>query len=221
VSGNFKIGPLQLEAQDLLLEFHGDREHPDQNFFLIGGTLTLPQLKNVSVTLGDGGNGDGLKVFTNTGPWQLDAFKLLIPVIHAGPIELDDVTIGFKVKDRADWDLLVGGTFVILKEVRFEGTRLTVKLDLGEMNGVFIVNGFGVDLRGLDPGFPILDTGAFITDIGLDAENLNDPTKLSVDAVLGAAFGDSIQVGGNSYALVQVTAEGKYHPGDIDVIGTL
>src|SRR5262249_42814997 len=51
VSGNFKIGPLQLEAQDLLLEFHGDREHPDQNFFLIGGNLTLPQLKNVSVTL--------------------------------------------------------------------------------------------------------------------------------------------------------------------------
>src|SRR5262249_40238752 len=145
----------------------------------------------------------------------------LIPVIHAGPIELDDVTIGFKFKDRADWDLLVGGTFVILKEGRFEGTRITVKLDLGEANGVFIVKSFGVDLRGLDPGIPILETGGCITDIGLDAENLTDPSKLSIDAVLGAAFGDRVQVGGNSYALVQVTAEGKYHPGDIDVIGTL
>src|SRR5262249_61581867 len=134
VSGPFPLGPLQLEAQDLLLEFHGDRDHPDKNFFLIGGTVTLPQLKNVSVTLGDGGNGDGLKVFTNTGQWQLDGFKLLIPVIHAGPIELDDVTIGFKFKDRADWDLPVAGTFVIPKGGRFEGTRLTVNIDHGEMN---------------------------------------------------------------------------------------
>jgi hypothetical protein len=221
VSGNFKLGPLQVEAQNLIIELHADTLHPKLGYFLIGGTLTLPQLKNVSVTLGDGGNGDGLKVFTSTGQWQLDGFKLLIPVIYAGPIELDDVTIGFTIKDKADWDLLVAGTFVILKEGSFQGTRITVKLDLGEKNGVFIVNGFGVDLRGLSPGIPILDTGAFLTDIGLDAENLNDPSKLSIDAVLGAAFGDSIQVGGNSYALVQVTAEGKYHPGDIDVIGTL
>src|SRR5262249_17535776 len=46
VSGNFRIGPLQIEAQDLTLAFHGDHSDPSKSFFLIGGTLTLPQLKN-------------------------------------------------------------------------------------------------------------------------------------------------------------------------------
>ncbi|MHC5539087.1 autotransporter outer membrane beta-barrel domain-containing protein, partial [Singulisphaera rosea] len=219
-SGTFQIGPLQLAAQNLVLRYHKGGGDGSDDYFLIGGTVTLPQLKGVSVTLGEGGDGDGLKVFTKTGHWELDGFKLVIPEIVVGPIELDDVTIGFSEKSAQDWDLLVGGTIVLLKEGSFQGTRITVKLELGEEAGNFIVQGFAVDLRGLDPGIPILDTGGFITDIGLDAENLNK-SNVSIDAVLGASFGESIQVAGNSYSLIQVTAEGKYTPGDVDITGSM
>lgn len=219
-SGAFEIGPLQLVAQNLVLDYHGEGLNNSNNYFLIGGTITLPQLKGVSVTLGDGGDGDGLKIFTSTGHWQLDGFKLVIPEIVVGPVELDAVTIGFSEVDTQNWTLLVGGTIVLFKEGTFQGTRITVKLELGEQDGNFIVEGFAVDLRGLDPGIPILDTGGFITDIGLDAENL-DKSDFSIDAVIGAAFGGSIQVAGNSYSLVQITAEGKFTPGDLDITGQI
>lgn len=121
---------------------------------LIGGTITLPQFKVVSVTLGDGGDGDGLKIFTSTGHRELDGSKIVIPEIVAGPIELDAVTVGFSEKDTRNWDLLVGGTIVLFKEGTFQRTRITVKLQLGEQDGNSIVEGFAVDLRGLEPRDP-------------------------------------------------------------------
>src|SRR5262249_23233635 len=123
-------------------------------------------------------------------------------------------------QNSQNWDLLVGGKFVLLKEGSFQGSSVGVKLQLGEQAGQFIVEGFGVDLRGLDPGIPVLDPGAVITDLGLDAENLNK-SHFSLHAVLGLAFGESVNVGGNSYSLVQASLEGKYTPGDFDVLGTL
>src|SRR5262249_32153379 len=75
LNGQFKIKGITIAAQNLTVEVDAGT----QGFLLINGSVTLPDLRNVSVQLGDGSGAGGLKVDLNTGQFMLSGFQIVLP----------------------------------------------------------------------------------------------------------------------------------------------
>src|SRR5262249_34049140 len=152
----------------------------------------------------------GLSVNTATGDWALDGWRIVLPSFGSGKFSIEGLTLGFSKGSQAgDWLLLVAGS------VRpFGGTEVMVRLGPGPQAGVFIIESFGVQARGLVPGIPLGTSGINVSDLGLDVQNINRG-NLSAGLLLGATFGRKITVAGQQYSLFQVSAEGTYRPGQL------
>src|SRR5262249_3704043 len=177
----------------------------------MSGTVILKNFRNAMVTLGDSGQAGALTINLSTGRWQLDGFRIVLPKF----LMFDAVTLGWSYKDARDWDLLVAGG------ISLAGKDIQVKIPTGEKAGKFVIESFGVQVRGLNPGIALGDSGLFITDLGLEGENLT--TNQTIRILLGAAFGGKIAIAGKEYALAQLTVQGQWtrSPGELDIAGAL
>src|SRR5262249_10820122 len=176
----------------------------------MSGTVILKNFRNAMVTLGDGGQAGGLTINLSTGRWELDGFRIVLPKF----LMFDAITLGWSYKDARDWDLLVAGG------ISLAGKDIQVKVQMGEKAGKFVIESFGLQVRGLNPGIALGDSGLFITDLGLEGEN---PTNPTIRILLGAAFGSKITIAGKEYALAQLTVQGQWtrSPGELDIAGAL
>lgn len=169
VNGEFTIaGKFTIDAQNVTVEVKRDN---GDTYLLLNGTITLPQLGGASVQMGDGGEGGGLKIDLSTGQWMLDGWRIVLPRFDFKAVSFDSLSIGFDRKSPTDFELLLAGGVEILD------TDLQAKFDFEVKDGKFIIHDFGIAARGLSPGIAIGDTGAFITDLGVEGDNLDAGNK--------------------------------------------
>src|SRR5262249_35697781 len=152
ISGTFKIGSFEIQAQNVMIAVHADQ---GIGTLQISGTVVIPLLgKNFTLELGDGGDGGGLTIDFLSGQWKLNGWKLVLPTIPipGDAVTLENVTVGFsgngnKAGDApSNWQLELAGTLRIL------GKAWSANLVLGEHQGVFFLSSLGAEARGLNPG---------------------------------------------------------------------
>jgi hypothetical protein len=221
VSGDFKIKAVTIGAQNLSITYSRvvdpDTGKP-QDVLLLGGTATFTVATyQFAVQLGDGGNAGGLKIDLDTGQFELNSWRVVLPNFDLRVLQLHAVTIGFIQKAPNDYDVTVSGSVQIL------GTAFQAKVDVESKNGQAIFRSIGVSVRGLNPGIAVPGTeGAFITDFGFELDN-SDTGNKTIEGLLGGTFGNKISVGGQEYSLAQLIVDGKFttQPFSADVNGTL
>ena len=228
ITAGFDVGPLKFQANSLTLNLvwpaGGDLT------LQISGEASLTNLKSnngLTVDLGGGNAGTGLTIDLQTGAWHLDGWRITFPTLNLSSAKLENVTIGFtgggsspKPGDVDSWDLDLSGTLRLMNYGGSAGMAVYCKLDIGEVNGKFVVHSLGASVSGLNPGIAIGDTGGFATDIGVEVDNL-DTSEWSGSFLLGANFGDQVDVGGKEYSLVHVTVNGDVDKHHLELLGAL
>lgn len=188
VNGEIDLpGGLDIDPQSLKIGF-GDRPDPNnaqktQRVVTVSGGVTLPKLWNATVSFNDGVN-PGLLIVD--GAVELDGFQFSIDrTTIGGGIGLLAFSLDFqRLNNGADWDLKLAGKVVLPG-----GIELDASIELKD--GVPIELGVEYKATGSDPGIPVGDTGLFITDAGLQLDNLYS-SELIVEGEIGLGYGEPV-----------------------------
>ena len=158
LNGEFNIKGFRIGAQNLTLEV---QSQGSDGYLLINGTVTLPQLRGVTVQMGDGGEAGGLKIDLNTGQFTLDSWRHR--AAHGSTSRRCRSTRSPSASARSrtnDCELLLAGTVEIL------GNGVQAKLDFEIKDGSSSSTTSASRSAASTPASPIGDTGAFLTDLG-------------------------------------------------------
>lgn len=226
LNGRFGVGPLNFVANGVTLNIA--KPVGQDPVAQLSGEIVLPDLKNVTLSLGAGNGGSGLTIDLSTGAWHLDGWRIIIPKLSLVSMNLENLSIGFTgggsstdPTNTKNWDLNISGTLRLMKYAKSPGMAITVHLDFGEVNGKFEIASIGAQVRGLNPGIAIGDTGGFATDLGLELDNLYSKDTAGGQFLLGATFGNQVSIGGKDYAFFQGTVQGTLIPAsEFDLQGT-
>ena len=180
-------GGLDLIARSLKIGF-SDRTDPTdptktQRVVTVSGGVVLPKLWNATLSFNDGVN-PGLVIVD--GSVELDGFQFSLNDISiGGAIGLKAISVDFQRQNNgADWDLKVAGKIVLPG-----GIELDASIELKD--GLPIELGVEYKAVGADPGIPVGDTGLFITDAGLQLDNLYS-SEIIVEGEIGLGYGEPV-----------------------------
>jgi hypothetical protein len=188
VTGSFDVFGFQIGTAGANLEW----QKMDNSFLIYGGFTADFKVFQASVTLGHSPK-TGLSI--KDGQFQLTDAKFVLDNAELGPVTLEQLLVQW-TENGSDFDLKVAG--MVLLPGGWE-----VHAALGfvnkQLDSIAVSASFG-------DGFPVGDTGLFITELGGSIQNLDNPSQIIVTGHLGVTWGDTFTLFGNPVKLFR--AEG-------------
>lgn len=189
LGGQFDLFGLTIEVSDATLTYSRAADE-----YTLSGTVSAPQLKNATVSLGTTGH-PGITM--QDGEFQLDGVKIGLSDVNLGVFTIQQLTVAYTKPasgDGFDLDvkvyLLFPGGWGVFGEVGF---------DEDEINNITLAFSAGAG-----EGIEIGDTGLSLTYIEASVRNIAEPHNLVVSGDIGFAYGPTFTLAGQSVTLFAV-----------------
>ncbi len=190
VEGSFEVYGLTLKATNVIIAYSA----ADHALELSGG---------VSVQLGDEfkiaaaiGSDAPLEIDTNTGSFTFPKGVDITGSLEIGMIGAD-VSIKYDHNSDDTYNLDVTATVHLPQDIDVQGTLSIVNSQLSSI-------ALSYD-AGMGQGIAIGATGLFLTHLGGEVDNINDPAHVSVSGSIEVKLGKTITIGGTAYSIVDAT----------------
>ncbi|WZP00312.1 SdrD B-like domain-containing protein [Isosphaeraceae bacterium EP7] len=183
LNGNLDLFGLAIDFDALNLVYVSE---PGSTIYQITGGITVPELFNASVILGQGGQ-DGLTI--DNGVVSIGAFTLA----------LNDVQLGAFTIEQLDVNYAPNETFSVVVSVLFPqgwaigGSIAFVNGKLDELSLSYsAATGEGIEIG---------DTGLFLNMMSATVQNIDQPNNLIVSGAMGIDFGGEVSIAGTSVTI--------------------
>ncbi len=193
VDGGFSLFGINVAANGLMIEYNGSAVTGGDPMLELSGGVMIDFTKGIDV--GASIKQGGLLIDPTTGALTLDTSHGLeiTASFTIGGFGLEGLDIAYSngpngVNFHASGSVILPGGYSVN----------LIKLDI--VDGQFADIGIGYT-----GSLPIGDTGAFLTSLSGELDNLNDPSQLVVSASASVSFGEQVTILGHSYALATVS----------------